>query len=238
MPGPVLLNNVDHHDIRVVQGGGERFGDRVNQAVVFPTEYEELQREYPIIFRRDPDGAYRSITLLGLDPDENLFLGEAGWLARYVPALMQRGPFSIGVPAAGGEGEPMIHINLDHPRVSRTEGERVFLDQGGNAPYLDHVAGVLRAIYVGVEASKPMFAAFEELDLIEPVTIEIKLDDARQYNLPDCHTIRQDRLRRLDGASLDRLHQTDFLRPAIWAASSLGNIARLIELKNRRDAAR
>lgn len=240
MANRVLLNNVDHHDVRVRVGHSAALGDAVNQITVFPTEYEELQREYPILFRRNPDGSYYSVALLGLDRDENLFLGEEGWQGRYVPALLQRGPFSIGISGQGpnGEplGEPMIHIDLDDPRVSRTDGEPVFLTHGGNSPYLDHVAGVLRAIFAGVEINKTIFAAFEQFDLIEPVTIEIQLSDTRQYNVPDCYTISQQRLMQLDGAALEQLHRADYLRAAMWVASSLRNISRLIDIKNVREA--
>jgi hypothetical protein len=238
MSGPVLLNNVDHHDLRVVLDRGAAFGDAVNQSVVFPTEFEELQREYAILFRRDPEGVYRSTVLLGLDAGENLYLDGERWSARTIPALMQRGPFSIGIPAAGEPGEPMIHIDPDHPRVSRNRGERIFRDHGGNAPYLDHIAGVLRTIYAGREASAPMFAAFEALDLLEPVTIDIALDETRRYSLPDCYTIAEARFAALDGAALEKLHKAGFLRTAVWALSSLRNINRLIEMKNRRDAVR
>ena len=233
MSAPVLLNNVDHHDLRVVLDRGPAFGDAVSQVVVLPTEFEQLQRDYAILFRRDPEGVYRSIVLLGLEAGENLYLDGALWTARYIPALLQRGPFSIGVPRAGEEGEAMIHVDPSHPRVSRDRGERVFLEHGGNTPYLDHIAGVLRAIYAGHERSAPMFAAFAACDLIEPVTIEIELADARRYAVPDCYTIAADRLAQLDGEALQRLHRDDFLRPAVWAQSSLGNIGRLTDAKNR-----
>ena len=75
MTSIVLLNNIDHADLRVRGGYGVQFGDAVNQARVFPAEFEALQREYPILFRRDAAGAYYSVALLGLDRDENLFLG-------------------------------------------------------------------------------------------------------------------------------------------------------------------
>ncbi|MGK6318305.1 SapC family protein [Sphingomonas sp. DT-204] len=235
MSSPVLLNNVDHHDLRVVLGHGAAFGECINQVTVFPTEFEELQRDYAILFRRDAEGAYRSVVLLGLEEGENLYLDESGWTARYVPALVQRGPFSIGVPAAGAGGEPMIHVDLSHPRISRSEGEPVFLEHGGNAPYLDHIARVLQAIYVGSKVSKAMFAAFEEHGLLEPVTLDVRLGETRGYKLPDCYTIAPAHLSALDGGQLATLHGSDFLRPAIWAASSLRNITRLIEMKNRRD---
>ncbi|WP_114953795.1 SapC family protein [Sphingosinicella terrae] len=230
MSRPELLNNVDHADLRVIIRHAAEFGDAVNQVLVFPTEYEELQREYPIFFRRDEQGEFRSMVLLGLDRDENLFLGPSGWDARYVPAAQQRGPFTIGIQ----KGEPMVHVDRDHPRISRDEGEPLFLPHGGNAPYLDHVAALLRLIHQGHEVSGPMFAAFAELSLIRPVAVEIQLDAGEQYVVPDLHTIDEERLARLGGAELDRLHRGGFLRAAFMAASSVANVDRLIALKNRR----
>jgi hypothetical protein len=241
MANPVLLNNVDHRDLRVRTGHSTEYGDAINMVRVFATEYEELQREYPILLRHHEEIGFHAVALLGLDPDENLFLGSAGWNGRYVPALLQRGPFSIGIAgrSSNGEpqGEPMIHVDLDHPRISKTEGQPVFLPQGGNSPYLDHIAGVLRAIFAGVEIDKTIFRAFEEYGLIEPITLEIKLSETRQYNVSDCHTISQQRLMQLDGAALETLHRADYLRAAAWIASSLGNVGRLIDLKNAREAA-
>ena len=236
MTDRVLLNNVEHADLRVVTRHGPEFGDSVNQVLVFPTEFDDIQRDYPIFFRRDPNGALQSIALLGLDRDENLFLGEQGWQGRYVPAVLQRGPFLIGLQerAADGEArrEPMVHIDLDHPRVSRSEGLPLFLPHGGNAPYLNHIAGVLRTIYAGIEATAPMFAAFEEAGLIEPLSLEIEIDEARKYVLPDLFTIGRKALAALDGARLEQLNRAGFLGVAFLVASSMSNVSRLIELKN------
>src|SRR5687768_5250686 len=102
----VLLNNVDHRDLRVITRRGAEFGDAVNQVMVFPTEFEAAQREYPILFRRDAEGVLRPVAVLGLTRGENLFLaGEGEWRASYVPALLSRGPFSIAAPG-DPEGEP------------------------------------------------------------------------------------------------------------------------------------
>lgn len=234
----VLLNNVDHHDLRFIVRHSAEFGDSVNQTLIFPNEFEDAQREYPILFHKDTNGEFQSVALLGLDRDENLFLDGAGWHARYIPAAQQRGPFSIGFSARGGPDqpppEPMIHVDLDHPRISRSEGEPLFLTHGGNAPALEHVARMLRTIYTGLEIGGPMFAAFAEAGLIEPVQLEIKLSDTEQYNVSDYYTVATDRLAALDGAALERLNRGGFLRLAYLAASSLGNVNRLIEIKNQR----
>ncbi|HET9447484.1 MAG TPA: SapC family protein, partial [Steroidobacteraceae bacterium] len=147
----VMLDNVTHAELRVITRYGAQFGDEVGTVLTFPTEYADVQREYPIFFRKDStSGEYHSVALLGFGKNENLFLEQGRWLADYVPGMVVRGPFLIGFQerGAGGESrrEPMIHVDLDHPRVSRTEGEPVFLPKGGNSPYLDHIALVLRGI--------------------------------------------------------------------------------------------
>jgi len=235
MTNRVLLNNIDHGDLRVATGHGPAFGDGINQVLIFPTEFEEVQREYPIFFRKDADGAYQSVALLGLDRDENLFLDDNGWNARYVPAIQQRGPFSIAVRDLGAE--PMIHVDLDDPRILAAKGEPVFLPAGGNSPYLQHVARLLGVIYDGLEISKAMFAAFEAANLIKPVDVEIKLDEHTQYDLPDLYTISRERFAGLDGAALEGLHRSGHLAAAQWVQSSLGNVGWLVELKNRKRAA-
>lgn len=233
----VLLNNVDHADLRVIAAHGVAFGDGVNQTLLLPTEFEAAQREYPILIRKDAAGAYQAVALLGLDRDENLFLDETGWNARYIPAVQRRGPFSIALQRdeRGGEPRPMIHVDLDHPRIS-AEGEPLFLSAGGNSPYLQSVSQTLGQIHDGLEIAGPMFAAFEQYALIEPIDIEIKLDDSTSYAVPDVYTIAPDRLNALSGEALERLHQSGLLRAAQWIVSSMGNIEDLIARKNRRRA--
>lgn len=231
----VLLNNVDHHDLIVATGHGPAFGDAVNQILVFPTEWQDVQREYPILFRRSDEGRFQAVALVGLDRDENLFLDGDRWQARYIPALHQRGPFSIGLQRSddGSESEPMIHVDLDDPRIGRGAGQPVFLEHGGNSPYLEAVTDVLRRIHTGVIATDPMFAAFEAEGLIEPVALEVVLDETTKYTLDDLYTISAERIAALDGAALARLHAGGFLAAAFWVIASLGNVQHLIERKMR-----
>ncbi len=238
----VMLNNVAHKDLRVITRYGAEFGDNVGSVLTFPTEYADVQREYPIFFRKDAaTGEYQSIALLGLEKDENLFLEAGRWNASYVPGIVVKGPFLIGFQEQQIEGElrkePVIHVDLDHPRVSTTEGELVFLPQGGNSPFLEHIAMVLRGIRDGIDVSKAMFAAFAELDLIEPVTIEIKLNAEQGVNLVGLHTIDQKKLAALDGAALERLNKAGFLQGAYLVIASMANVRKLMALKQRRAAA-
>src|SRR5262245_23762843 len=198
-----MLNNITHKDLRVITRFSAAYGDNVGTVITFPTEYADMQREYPIFFRKDPtSGEYQSIALLGFQKDENLFLDENGWSASYVPGILARGPFLIGMGQAANDAEGQrqltIHVDLDDARVSRTEGEPVFLAQGGNSRYIERISAILGGINTGIEVSKPMFAAFEELGLIEPVNLDVKFTEEEQYNVRGLHTINQEKLRALD----------------------------------------
>jgi len=239
----VMLNNVAHKDLRVITRHGPEFGDNVGTVLTFPTEYADVQREYPIFFRKEPQtGEYQSIALLGFAKDENLFLENGRWNAAYIPGVIARGPFLIGFQEQLIEGdlrkEPVIHVDLDHPRISEVEGESIFLPHGGNSPYLDHIAAVLRGLRVGLEVSKAMFEAFSTLDLIEPVKLEIKLTSEDAYSLIGLHTINRQKLASLGGRALEDLNKAGFLQGAFLVAASMDNVKRLMNIKQRQLAQR
>jgi len=235
----VMLNNIAHKDLRVITRYGAEFGDNAGTVMVVPTEFADVQREYPIFFRKDATtGEFTSFALLGFSKDENLFLEDGVWKAAYVPGIIARGPFLIGFQerreGADVQRDAVIHLDMDDPRISSTEGEPVFLPQGGNSRYLDRVAGILNGLRTGIEVSKAMFAAFTAADLIEPVKIEVKFNSEEQYDLLGLHTINQKKLAELDAESLHKLNQSGFLQGAFLVTASLGNVQRLIDMKGRR----
>lgn len=239
MPRHELLNNVTHKDLRVVTRFGPEYGDEVGLVPAFPTEFAELQREYPIFLRKDRDGGgWQAVALLGFESNENLFLQEGRWNANYLPGYIARGPFLIGFQQQDVDGElrdePVIHVDVEHPRIGRGEGEPVFLPQGGQSPYLESIASVLRGIRDGVEGGKAMYAVFDELGLIQPVNIELKFDEQHSANLTGLYGIDRERLAALDAEALHRLHRDNFLEGIYLMLSSLHNLRRLMAEKQRR----
>lgn len=231
----VLLDNITHKDLRIRTQYGPAYGDNVGLVPAFPTEFADVQREYPIFFRRDTKGEYYAVAMLGFAPDENLFLQGDRWDATYVPGIIARGPFLIGFQERqeGGElrREPVIHIDMDNPRVNETEGERVFLDQGGHSPYLQRIMRVLGGLSEGHAVSKAMFAAYASMDLIAPVELEVKITGAEPVNLAGFYTLEREKLAALDSAKLHQLHQSGFLHGAYLVLASHGTLNKLIERK-------
>lgn len=234
-----LLNNVAHRDLRVALGFGPEYGDDTAMVPAFPSEFAELQREYPIFLRRDAaTGEWQSVVLLGFEQRENLFLQEGRWNASYLPGAAAKGPFLIGFQEQRIDGaltrDAVIHVDLDHPRVNTTTGEPVFLPQGGNSPYLDHIATVLRGIRDGSAYAASMFASFEANQLIQPVKLDVQVDEQHHVAVNGLHGIDRDRLASLDGPALLELNRAGYLEGAYLMLASLHNMRRLIAEKQRR----
>jgi hypothetical protein len=234
-----LLNNIAHKDLRIATHFGAEFGDDVGTVPAFPTEFADLQREYPIFFRRGKDnGELHAVALLGFDRNENLFLQGRNWNASYVPGAIAKGPFLIGFQDKQVDGElqrdSVIHVDMAHARVASGEGEPVFLPRGGHSPYLQHIITILRGINDGVEAGKAMFAALDALGLIQPVGLEVRFDAAQGANLSGLWGIDRERLAALSAEQLFDLHRAGFLEGVYLVLASLQNMRRLIAAKQRR----
>ena len=229
------LDNVQHAALRLRRGHGARFGEAVNQVAVFASEFAQLQREYPILFARAPDGALQAVAILGFDRDENLFLAGDRWDAAYVPALFRRGPFQLG----SSKGEVAVHVDLAHPRVAAEgeDGEPVFKAHGGDGHALEAALGALRDLSVGAATSAAMTALFDELGLVEPVRLQVSIDEHRSVDFDGHLAVMPEAIARLDGTAMARLNEAGLLNAAVFAAASLGTMPNLVARKQRMPAA-
>ncbi len=233
MANPVLLNNIDHKDLRVITRHAPGLTDSHAFVPTFPGEFRLLQAHYPIIFRKEGD-AFEPVALLGFESDENLFLSENGWDASTLPLLVDRLPFLIG---RDGD-ELMIHIDLDSPRVSQTEGEPIFLPHGGMSPYLENINSMLLTVHEGMAANGAFIETLVKHELLEGFSLDVTLDDGSQNRLAGFYTINEDKLAALDAASLDSLHKAGYLSAIYFQLASLSNFRALIDRKNARRAGR
>ncbi|SDE47800.1 SapC family protein [Kordiimonas lacus] len=231
----VLLNNVDHKDLRIITERSAALGDAIMSCVTFPTEFRDLQAHYPILFQKDPNsGAIQAVALMGLTKGENLFLTGAGWDAHYVPMVVEMQPFVIGMQQRPGE-EPqtVVHVDMDSPRVSTTEGQPVFLPKGGSTEYLEQITAILDRLHMGASTSGDFYSTIDSYGLLEPLAVEIDLKDGSTNRLVGFHAINEEKLYGLDGAALGVLNEKGYLQPLYMAVASLSNLRDLIERKNR-----
>ena len=233
MSNPVLLNHVEHRDLRVDARRGAAFGDDVMYAPAVPAEFRSLQAHYPIVFQRDAAGGFHPQALFGLRQGENLFLDGERWDATYIPLAIERQPFLIGVSGA----EPMVHVDLDHPRVRAGTGEALFQGPGIASEFLERARTTLLMLHDGLLATPAFVDALQRHQLLESFVLDIRLDDGSDNRLAGFHTIDERRLQALDGSALEQLSRDGHLLPAYMVLASLSRFRDLIERMNRRRAA-
>jgi hypothetical protein len=229
----VSLNNTEHRDLRVITSRGAAYGDDLMYAPTFPAEFRNVQAIYPIVFGRSRDDTYTPLALFGFREKQNLFLRDGTWEATYLPLMIERQPFLIGTSSTG----KVIHIDLDHARVSRTEGERVFDERGGNSQFLERAGSMLAAIDEGIRSVPAFIAAIQEYNLLESFALDIEFRDGAKHRFVGFHTIQEERLKELGTEALGKLHRQGYLQAVYMVIASLSNFRELIERASRLDAA-
>lgn len=234
----VLLNSTEHQHLKINTGRGAAFGDNLWFTPTFPLEFRSVQAQYPIFFYKDQQsGRLYPVALFGFSHQENLFLQHNNWQHSYIPLSVLRLPFLIGQQTVREDGvehqQRVIHIDVDHPRVGKEQGEALFLPFGGNSPYLEQVAGMLETLHFGLQDSQQFVEQLQALELLEAFTLDVQLDDGAKHQMIGFHTINEDRLKQLSAETLAALHQRGYLHAIYMALASQSNVRNLLQLKNQ-----
>lgn len=231
MVNNVMLDNVSHKDLKIITRRGASYGDNIRAALAVPSEFRRLVADYPIMFRKNPEtGGFETVVLCGFEENENLFLNNNGWDASYIPMSVERIPFAIGY-SGQVERQPVIHVDMDHPRVNYSDGEAVFLEHGGNAPYLDKINSILSLLLQETALLKEFGDAMSSMELLEAFTLKARFEQNYIVEIKGFYTINEEKLNGLTVEQLYSLHQMGYLEHVYMIIASLSNIHTLIRRK-------
>lgn len=230
-----LLDKSQHKKLRVDTRYTAQLGYAMGAVMVTDIELLAAQKEYPIIFRKHAEtGRYFPNLMLGFRHDENLFLGEDGqWNATHIPLAVAKGPFLIGFQDLGKGPHPTVSVDLDDPRVSEHgKGEALFLENGESSAYLEYISKILLLLRDGSNSVIKMVDTFVELDLIEPLRLDIQFNNGEKLTFQGGFTIDSEKLAALDKERLWKLKESGFLPAAYYIAGSVENVQKLVDIKN------
>ncbi|WP_144207939.1 SapC family protein [Shewanella donghaensis] len=234
----VLLNNIEHKDLKIITERSAKYGDDQWFSPTFVAEFKTVQAHYPIMFQKNADtGEFTPVTLFGFTNNENLFLNDGHWDASYIPISMQRMPFYIGMQQStlncNSEPQRVITLDVDSPRVNEETGIDLFLPYGGNSEYLENIANMLELLHQGVDENKMFVEALTAYELLEAVTIDVELNNASKHQLIGFYTINEDVLGQLAAEKVMHLHKEGYLEAIYMIIASQAHIRKLVELRNK-----
>ena len=242
MARPVILDSKTHANVRIKTGRGAQFGEDMHLAPVIADELPRLILEFPVCLIKDTNtGQFGLHVLLGFEPGENLFLDGEQWSAMYVPMHLRRQPFMVGI-AGEKDDEPtpentVITIDMDSPRVADNEGERLFDSDGKATPYLQSISDLLSGLIPGISITETFVKAIADYDLITPAALDVAFADGEKRHFEGIYTVSDEKLRELDDEKMKELHDRGFLQASYLLLASIGQMQRLINLKDARRAA-
>jgi len=232
-----LLNNIDHQSVTVITKQSKDLGAAVAGSVIYPFEVMAAHKEYPVLFQKDSEhGAFQMVALFGFEQGENLFLSELGWSGNYIPALLRKEPFMIGLQRAqdGSVANLSVQIDMSSERVNQEgRGVALFTDNGGSTPYLESVQKLLRDIHEGISINSRMFERLSELELIEPCKINVSFESGGRFEADMFYTINKEKLFALDSDVVGEMHKSGLLQIAYMCIDSLSNINVLLAKKDK-----
>ena len=229
-----ILSKESHRHLRIKTGYSRELGDAVMYAMTYPMEFRDIQSCYPILFTKDSNtGGFFAAALLGLEPDQNLFLKEGCWDAAYVPALIERQPFLIATSGEGDDKPPVVSVDLEHPRVGEDGGEALFDSAGNASEYLDKKIALLDKLHQGLQHGSGFIDTLLKLELLEQITLDLAFNDGSKKTLQGFYCIAEERLYQLTGDVLESLNEAGYLQPVFMAVASLSRLRDIIERRNR-----
>jgi hypothetical protein len=211
-----------HADWSVEVGGDYSFSSRVNSVPLMAVEFPNAAAEFVIVFGGTGD-VVMPAAILGLRAEENLYVSSAGeWQGKYVPAFLRRYPF---VFSSQDEGKNFtLCIDEKFPGFNQDgKGERLFGEDGEPSPYTQNVLKFLQQYQLEFNRTKALCSKLKELNLLEPMQAQIKLESGEQRSLTGFSAVNRGRLKTLSSEALADLARSDELELIYNHLSSMRN---------------
>ncbi len=208
------------------------FARQSHLATLMVSECSRAAGIYPIVFLKEGD-SYGLYALLGLTPNENLFIDENGhWKSSYVPAIIRRYPFVLAKTQDADNF--MLGIDEESDFINDSEGEPLVGPDGKPSQMVENAKQFLTELHRTSLLTKRFCKELEDRDLLHPLSLQVKSGNETMQNIAGCFGVNEKKFNELpDEAFLD-LRKRGAL-PIIYAhLISLGQLERLVRLQTEK----
>lgn len=244
---PVPLNRIDHKELRLKGVPHLKFAMKVHSVPLTGAEFAVAARDLLIVFAGNDVKDAGPVALLGLRQDENLYIdAEGNWSAdTYLPAFIRRYPFVLAEKPEG-EGRPgedlAIFFDEDYVGFNKTEGERLFKEDGTDTEMMAKAVGFLGEFQQNIGRTRWFLEQLNKHDLLMPRNIRLtrgapESPDSRSINLNGLFVVNEEKLRALDEKTAHEFTKEGVFGWIYAHLLSLGNIDRLARRLELRELA-
>jgi len=228
----VVLDPNEHNDLKILPHTNFKQSAKHHILPLSINEFAQASSNFPVVYMKDAQqGKFRSISMLGLSPEKNLFFTEDEWLATYVPDSILRAPFELG-PDLTVDKTLTLYIDQESDYISKTDGEALFND---NEPsqFLLSVQQTIATYYQNESLTYQFTELLLKYNLLTEIELVTQFQDNEQNKIKGLYIINEVALKALPHDVVVELHQRNFFMPIYAMLASLSQVNRLVMLNNK-----
>lgn len=199
---------------------------------VTAAEFAQASASFPIVFVKNPDSPrYRSVAMLGLEAAENLFYVDKKWSALSLPQGAGMTPFSLGLDP-DRENTLTACIDLDSPFVGEDKDLALYEADGKESELLSNVQNSLGRLYENEKMTENFIKELEQNELLQELELNVDLANGEKKKLTGLFTVNEEKIKTLPDEKVVDFHKRGLFVPIYAMLGSLGQINRLVQLRN------
>lgn len=226
MQNAVPLSPERHGGSFLAPDQGYGFARAMPLTPVLVREFADLAAEYVVAFLKAGD-TLRPVALLGLNEDENLYLGEDdSWQADYVPAMLRQYPF-VAILDRGNE-RGVLAIAEDYAGLNKDgQGTALFDADGRPGDLVSRAQKFVADVAQGALRTEAFCARLAALDLLSPIRVDLKNPAGETRSVGGVLVVDRKKLNDLPPETLHELQQSGGLEAIYQHLGSLRTLRRL-----------
>jgi len=231
----VPLQTEKHADLKLKAIRTFDFAADIHIASVLAHEFLRAASTYPIVFVEDQaSDMFRPMALLGLNPQENLFVNEEGkWEATYVPAILRRYPFAMAKSGQSDDDDRFtVCIDEESEFFSETEGQPLFTAEGEPGQLLENVQKFLATLYQMDQFTQQFCQQLKENNMFAPVNMRIR-HEGKAQSMTGAYAINEQRLKALKDDTFLQWREKNYLSLIYCQLTSLMQVERLVQMRDK-----
>ena len=218
----VPVSATRHAGVSIEPNDSYAFSASINAVPLMAVEFPRASAEYAIVFATQGDEVM-PVAVLGVRKEQNLYLSsDSQWKADYIPAFIRRYPFVFS--SSADRKTLTLCIDESHPGVNREgRGSALFGEDSKPTPYVEKVLQFLKDYQIHFERTRVFGKRVKELGLLEPMRAQVTSPKGEKTSLGGFMAVSRDKLRALDGETLQKLAKNDELEMLYLHLASMRN---------------
>jgi len=230
----VAIKAAEHQNLKVSQKRNLAHAAKQHIVAITAAEFAQASSSFPIVLVKNPDSdRFRSVAMLGMESEENLFYQDEKWLGLTVPQSIGMTPFALGLDP-DKENTLTACIDLDSEFVGEDKEIALFEAEGKEAELLTNVQNSLGRLYENERMTENFIKELTENDLLQELELKIDLLSGEKKRLTGFFTVNEDKVKALADDKILDFHKRGLFVPIYSMLGSLSQVNRLVQLRNEK----